>query len=169
MIHDVDAPNGTTLLAALRDDLGLIGAKLGCGHGACGACTVLVDGVARPSRTVALVEAVGNEIVTIEGLARDRDLHPVQRAIIEEDAMQCGYCTSGMILSAVALLRRNPNPSDDDIVTSLAPHLCRCVCERSQRRILRHRRAGIRPHGGGNCQCDLRRDEEAASAYASAL
>lgn len=122
----IHVPAGTTLLAALRDDLGLTGAKYGCGHGGCGACYVLLDGAAAAACTLVAEEAVGRSIVTIEGLGQGDALHPVQRAFLEEDAMQCGYCTGGMIMAAVALLARTPNPSDDDIRDALAPHLCRC-------------------------------------------
>jgi aerobic-type carbon monoxide dehydrogenase small subunit (CoxS/CutS family) len=125
-IRELDVPAGTTLLAALRDDLGLTGTHFGCGHGVCGACVVLADGRAVPSCMMSVDQAAGRDIVTIEGLARDGALHPVQRAFVEEDAMQCGYCTGGMVLSAVALLAQRPHPTDDEIREALAPHLCRC-------------------------------------------
>ena len=113
-------------LDVLREDLGLTGTKCGCGEGQCGACTVLIDG--RPARSCLLeVAAVqGKKVTTIEGLAAGSSLHPVQEAFIEETAMQCGYCTSGMILSTVALLQRNPEPSDPEIVAALSGNLCRC-------------------------------------------
>lgn len=113
-------------LSALRDDLGLTGTRFVCGHGVCGACVVLADGVPVPSCMLTAREAVGKQIVTIEGLASEGGLHRVQRAFLDEDALQCGYCTSGMILSAVALLERTPRPTDDQIRDALAPHLCRC-------------------------------------------
>jgi len=125
-LREVDVPAGTTLLSVLRDDLGLTGTRYGCGHGVCGACFVLADGDAVPACMWSLEQAVGKEIVTIEGLATPTTLHPVQRAFMEEDAMQCGYCTGGMIISAAALLAHTPSPSDDDIRAALAPHLCRC-------------------------------------------
>jgi nicotinate dehydrogenase subunit A len=125
-VRQLDVPTGTTLLAALRDDLGLTGTHFGCGHGVCGACVVLANGSAVPSCMMSVEQAAGKNIVTIEGLARGRVLHPVQRAFVEEDAMQCGYCTGGMVLSAVALLARRPHPADDEIREALAPHLCRC-------------------------------------------
>jgi nicotinate dehydrogenase subunit A len=124
--RELDLPAGTTLLAALRDDLGLTGTRYGCGHGVCGACVVLADGSAVPSCTMSVDQAAGKDIVTIEGLGRDGAWHRVQRAFVEEDAMQCGYCTGGMVLSAVALLARRPHPADDEIRDALAPHLCRC-------------------------------------------
>ena len=114
------------LLDVLREDLHVTGPKYGCGEGRCGACTVLVDG----KRTLACVTPVSladkKAIMTIEGLAKGDDLHPVQEAFIEEGAMQCGYCTSGMILSAVALLQENPNPSDEQIVAGMNGNICRC-------------------------------------------
>ena len=125
-VRQLDVPTGTTLLAVLRDDLGLTGTHFGCGHGVCGACVVLTDGSPSPSCMMIVDQAAGKEIVTIEGLARDGALHPVQRAFVEEDAMQCGYCTGGIVLSAVALLAQRPHPTDDEIREALAPHLCRC-------------------------------------------
>jgi aerobic-type carbon monoxide dehydrogenase small subunit (CoxS/CutS family) len=122
----VDVPPGTSLLTVLRDALDLTGAKYGCGQGECGACHVLLDGQAAPACRVAVQDAAGKAIVTIEGLARDGKLHPVQQAFIDEDAMQCGACTSGMVMAAVALLARMPAPGEDDIRAALAGHLCRC-------------------------------------------
>lgn len=124
--REIDAPPGTPLLAVLRDALGLVGARFGCGEGACGACVVLADGAPIPSCTTKIEEVGDRSITTIEGLARGAQLHPVQRAFLEERAMQCGYCTSGMILAAAALLDRVPSPSEDEIRQALAPHLCRC-------------------------------------------
>jgi aerobic-type carbon monoxide dehydrogenase small subunit (CoxS/CutS family) len=136
----VDVSPGTSLLAALRDALDLTGSHYGCGQGVCGACYVLLDGKATPS-CITAIEAVGDRaIVTIEGIARGDELHPVQRAFIDEDAMQCGYCTSGMIVSAVALLERTPKPSRDEVISTLEPHLCRCgVYPRAVRAIERAR------------------------------
>jgi aerobic-type carbon monoxide dehydrogenase small subunit (CoxS/CutS family) len=125
-IREFDAPSGTTLLVALRDDLALTGAKYGCGRGMCGACVVLVDGEPRPSCMLTTDEVAGARIVTVEGLARDGALHAVQQAFVEEDAMQCGYCTSGMILGAVGLLARDSHPTEDAIREAMATHLCRC-------------------------------------------
>jgi len=124
--REVDVPLGTMLLGVLRDDLGLTGSRYGCGQGACGACYVLADGRAVPSCIKPVEEASGKGIVTVEGLAKDANLHPVQQAFVDEDAMQCGYCISGMLISAVALLARTPHPSDAEIRGALAPHLCRC-------------------------------------------
>jgi aerobic-type carbon monoxide dehydrogenase small subunit (CoxS/CutS family) len=114
------------LLDVLREDLHVTGPKYGCGEGRCGACTVLMDG----KRTLACVTPVSSAdkktVTTIEGLAKGDVLHPVQEAFLEEGAMQCGYCTSGMILSTVALLKENPNPTDEQIVTGMNGNICRC-------------------------------------------
>jgi nicotinate dehydrogenase subunit A len=123
---DVNVPPGTTFLGVLRDDLGLTGTRFGCGQGVCGACYVLADGRAVPACTMTVEETLGREIVTVEGLAHGESLHLVQQAFLEEDAMQCGYCTTGMLVSAVALLAHTSNPTDDEIREALAPHLCRC-------------------------------------------
>jgi aerobic-type carbon monoxide dehydrogenase small subunit (CoxS/CutS family) len=124
--REVDVPRRTTLLTALRDDLGLTGTRFGCGAGQCGACYVLVDGRAVASCLMSVDQAVGVEITTVEGLASGDRLTPLQEAFIEKDAMQCGYCTSGMLISATALLAKDPHPSDDAIRDALAPNLCRC-------------------------------------------
>jgi aerobic-type carbon monoxide dehydrogenase small subunit (CoxS/CutS family) len=114
------------LLGVLREELHLTGTKYGCGEGQCGACLVLVDG--EPARSCLLpVRAVdGKSVTTIEGLARGEALHPVQEAFLEEGALQCGYCTSGMILAALALLRDKPDPTEEEIVAGMDGHLCRC-------------------------------------------
>ena len=125
--RQVAAVTHQTLLEVLRDELGLIGAKKGCGTGDCGACTVLVDDQAMCSCLLLAVEAEGRQITTIEGLASGDDLHPVQRAFVECGALQCGFCTPGMVLSTVALLRRSPNPSQAEIRDALAGNLCRCT------------------------------------------
>ncbi len=114
------------LLWVLRSDLGLTGTKCGCGQGSCGACTVLVSGQSVRSCLTPLKEVQGKEVVTIEGLARNGTLHPVQKAFMEHDALQCGFCTPGMIVQAVALLRKNPKPSREDILQSMEHNLCRC-------------------------------------------
>ncbi|MBV9085290.1 MAG: (2Fe-2S)-binding protein [Acidobacteriaceae bacterium] len=114
------------LLWVLRNELNLTGAKYGCGEGQCGACTVLVDGVAQRSCIMPVRTAAGKEITTIEGLADGDRLHPVQQSFIDCDAMQCGYCTPGMIVSSVALLRRNRTPSETDIKRALEGNVCRC-------------------------------------------
>ena len=122
----VDAPSDETLLSVLRNRLDLTGTKYGCGEGQCGACMVLLDGEATPSCQMPVSEAAGKKIVTIEGLAVNGRLHPVQAAFLAEEAFQCGYCTSGMIVASVGLLKVNPNPSAEDIVGTLARNICRC-------------------------------------------
>ena len=114
------------LLWVLREDLGLTGSRYGGGEGQCGACTVLVDGVPRKSCRIALNTVAGSSILTIEGLERDGELHPLQEAFLEEDALQCGYCTSGMIVAGVGLLSRNPNPSESEIIRYMQGNICRC-------------------------------------------
>lgn len=114
------------LLDVLREDLGLTGTKYGCGEGECGACTVLVGDAAVRSCITAVSQVEGEEIQTIEGLARDGELHPVQKAFVSAQAMQCGYCIPGQIMTAVALLRRNPRPSFDEIVDVMSGNVCRC-------------------------------------------
>ena len=116
----------TPLLYVLRNDLKLKGAKYGCGLEQCGACKVLLDGEALPSCKVPVVEVAGRQIVTVEGLGSVDSLHPVQRAFVEENAAQCGYCTAGLVVGVVALLAENPAQSDDAIVAALERHLCRC-------------------------------------------
>jgi len=126
-VRDIDVPRGTTLLEALRDDLDLTATRYGCGRGQCGACFVLADGRAIASCLMSVEQASAHRIVTVEGLAgSDERLNAVQRAFVEEDAMQCGYCTSGMLISAVALLATQSNPTEDEIRDALAPNLCRC-------------------------------------------
>ncbi len=124
--HQVDVPPDTKLLYVLRDTLGLTGTKYGCGEGVCGACTVLLDGKPVRSCQASLSAAAGKKITTIEGLERDGQLHPVQQAFLKAEAFQCAYCTSGMIMSAVGLLARNPSPTDDQILTAMEGNVCRC-------------------------------------------
>jgi aerobic-type carbon monoxide dehydrogenase small subunit (CoxS/CutS family) len=114
------------LLEVLREELQLTGTKYGCGEGQCGACTVHLDGEPARSCLLPVTAADGKSVTTIEGLAVGEALHPVQEAFLEESALQCGYCTSGMILAAAALLRDEPSPTDDQIVAALNGHLCRC-------------------------------------------
>ena len=123
---EVDVPDDTPLLWVLREELGLTGTKYGCGKALCGACTVLVDGAARRSCVTAAGDAAGRAITTIEGVAAGGALHAVQQAWIEENVPQCGYCQSGQIVSAVALLARRPAPTDDDIDAVMSANLCRC-------------------------------------------
>jgi len=123
--HNVDADGDTPLLWVLRDHLGLTGTKYGCGMALCGACTVHVDGAPLRSCVLRLTAVAGKTVTTIEGLSSDRS-HPVQRAWIELDVPQCGYCQSGQIMSAAALLANNPVPSDQDINAALAGNICRC-------------------------------------------
>jgi len=115
------------LVHTLRDGLGLTGTHVGCDTSQCGACTVLIDGRAVKSCTLLARQAIGAEITTIEGLARDGELHPVQKAFVEEHGLQCGFCTPGMILTAVDLLERDPSPDDESIRRSLRGNLCRCT------------------------------------------
>lgn len=117
-----------TLLEVIRDNFDLTGAKEGCGYGECGTCTVLMDGLAVTSCLVLAVQAEGRDIVTIEGLAsRDGELHPLQKAFMQKGAIQCGFCTPGMILSAKALLDRNGNPTEEEIKKAVAGNICRCT------------------------------------------
>ena len=122
----VDVDSTVSLLSVLRNDLNLTGSKYGCGEGQCGACTVLLDAQPIRSCTTQVGRAAGKQIVTIEGLEKDSKLHPLQEAFIKADAMQCAYCTSGMIMSASALLSKNPKPSKDDIVSGMNGNICRC-------------------------------------------
>ncbi len=116
-----------TLLYLIREIIGLTGTKEGCGSGDCGACTVLVDGKAVNSCLYLAMDVNGKNVITIEGLAGEKELHPIQQAFIEEGAVQCGYCTPGMILCAKALLDENPNPSEEEIKVGIAGNLCRCT------------------------------------------
>lgn len=124
--YEVSVDGETTLLSVLRHDLGLTGAKYGCGDGDCGACTVLLDGEARNSCVTPVESAAGRAVTTIEGLANGNDLHPVQEAFIEHTAFQCAYCTPGFIMSLVALLSRNPQPDERQIRAALTGNICRC-------------------------------------------
>ena len=121
------APDNITLLEVLRNEMHLTGAKKGCETGECGACTVLLDGVNVASCMLLIGEVEGKEVTTIEGLATGDTLHYVQRAFVEKGAIQCGYCTPGMIMSVVGLLNRNPNPTREQIKEGIAGNLCRCT------------------------------------------
>ncbi len=124
--HTVTTDPQRPLLEVLREDLDLTGTKPGCGEGKCGACTVLIEGQRVQACVTPVADVANKAMTTIEGLATGGTLHPVQEAFLAEGAMQCGYCTPGMVMSTVALLRQNPNPSDPEIVTSMNGHLCRC-------------------------------------------
>jgi aerobic-type carbon monoxide dehydrogenase small subunit (CoxS/CutS family) len=136
----VEADSATPLLYVLRDELGLSGAKFGCGLGQCGACTVIVDGTAVYSCLTPLAALEGRRVVTVEGLGTADRPGPLQQAFIDEQAAQCGYCTAGMIMRAQALLDRNPAPSDADNRAAMEPNLCRCG---TQVRIIRAIRRAV--------------------------
>jgi isoquinoline 1-oxidoreductase alpha subunit len=125
-VQVIDVATDTPLLWVLRDTLGLTGTKFGCGIAQCGACTVLLNGTPIRSCVTPIAVAAGAEITTIEGLGSDGELHPLQQAWLDLQVPQCGYCQSGQILSAVALLETNPNPSDEDINTAMSGNICRC-------------------------------------------
>jgi carbon-monoxide dehydrogenase small subunit len=125
--HEVEVPATRTLLDCLRHDLGLTGSKEGCGVGVCGACTVLLDGRMISSCIALAVFADGHEVTTVEGLADDERLHPVQQAFVDAGGFQCGICTPGQVVAAKALLDANPHPSDDDIREWMLGNLCRCT------------------------------------------
>mgnify|MGYP001824719040 CR=1 FL=1 len=122
----IEVDDDRTLLWVLRNDLDLTGAKFGCGEGLCGACTVLVDDEAVPSCQLSVGYIAGRNIKTIEGLAKNGQLHPIQKAFIKHDALQCGFCTPGMILKAYSLLVLNPEPTRDQIISGMDDNLCRC-------------------------------------------
>lgn len=125
-IQTVGGGPDRSLLGVLRDELGLTGAKYGCGEAQCGACVVLLDGQPVPSCVTAVGTVGTGAILTIEGLEQDGQLHPVQEAFLEADALQCGYCTPGMILAVVALLQRNADPTEPETIEALQKHVCRC-------------------------------------------
>jgi aerobic carbon-monoxide dehydrogenase small subunit len=125
--HQVATDSHRTLVQVLREELGLTGTKIGCGEGDCGACTVLLDGRAVNSCLVLAVQAEGHEITTIEGLAEGNRLHPIQQAFVDHGAIQCGFCSPGMILTAKQLLDRNPAPSEAEVRAGIVGNLCRCT------------------------------------------
>lgn len=125
-LYDVETDPQTSLLTVLREHLDLTGTKYGCGEGQCGACTVLIDGKAQRSCMTRVAVVAQKQITTIEGLAAGDRLHPVQQAFLDASAMQCAYCTSGMIMSAVALLQKNPHPQEKEIVDFMDGNVCRC-------------------------------------------
>ena len=124
--RSVSAAPDTPLLYALRNDLGLVGSRYGCGTGQCGACFVIVDGRAMPSCDAPLWSVSGKKITTVEGLSKNGDLHPVQKALLAEQAAQCGYCISGILVTATAFLAQNKNPTEAEVRTALDRNLCRC-------------------------------------------
>jgi nicotinate dehydrogenase subunit A len=124
--HQIEGEPGDSLLSVLRYELGLTGSKFGCGEGSCGACTVLIDGQAVRSCVTRLGAVGGKSITTIEAIAEGDRLHPVQAAFLETEAFQCGYCTPGMVMATVGLLRTNPNPSEQDIARVMDRNVCRC-------------------------------------------
>jgi len=124
---EMDAPAGRRVVDLLREDLNLTGTKEGCGEGECGACTILVDGESRLSCLMLAPQLEGRRITTVEGLASGEKLHPVQEAFVEFGAVQCGFCTPGMVLAGVDLLQRNPNPSRAEIREGISGNLCRCT------------------------------------------
>jgi aerobic-type carbon monoxide dehydrogenase small subunit (CoxS/CutS family) len=126
VIRRVDVDASRTLLSVLRDELDLTGAKYGCGEGQCGSCTVLLGGVAVRSCITTVKAAAGKQITTIEGLEKNGKLHPLQQAFLDADAMQCGYCTTGMIMNAAALLNKNKSPRTEEIVRAMQGNICRC-------------------------------------------
>jgi aerobic-type carbon monoxide dehydrogenase small subunit (CoxS/CutS family) len=144
--YEVNVPVETPLLWVLRDNLGLTGTKYGCGISVCGACTVHVNGKAVRSCITPVSNVIGKDIITIEGLSRD-GLHPVQRAWIEDDVPQCGYCHPGQIMSAAALLAANPNPTDEDINVAMTGNICRCGTYQRIRRAI-HRASKMMAEGG---------------------
>jgi len=123
---EVEIKPSDLLLNVLRDKLGLMGTKEGCGEGDCGACTVILDGETVTSCITPALKAMGKEVITIEGLSDGKELHPIQKAFVEYGAIQCGYCTPAMILSAKALLDKNPTPTREEIKTAISGNLCRC-------------------------------------------
>jgi carbon-monoxide dehydrogenase small subunit len=141
-----DVDSSRMLLWVLRYDLGLTGTKYGCGEGFCGACTVIVNGKAERSCTLPMKEVAGKAVTTIEGLATNGDLHPLQKAFVEHDALQCGYCTPGMIMNAYSLLSSTPAPSRNQIIESMDGNLCRCG---AHRRIIQAIEAAAKELGGG--------------------
>ena len=125
--YPVEIDPGRSLLSVLRTEIGLTGSKEGCDDSECGACMVLLDGKPVNSCSYLALQAEGHEVTTVEGLANGGDLHPLQRAFLEEGGVQCGFCTPGMLVSATALLQSNPAPSEDDVRIALSGNLCRCT------------------------------------------
>ena len=152
--REIDAEPGDSLLSVLRYDFGLTGSRFGCGEGQCGACTVLLDGKAARSCVTRVGSVGAKSITTIEALAQGDRLHPVQEAFLEQEAFQCGYCTSGMIMATVGLLKTNPNPSEQDIARLMDGSVCRCgtyprIVKAVGRAAERMRSTGSTAIGGG--------------------
>ena len=126
-IYELDIKDSKTLLEVVREDLNLTGAKFGCGSGECGGCTMLIDGKPILSCLTLALEADGKKVMTIEGMAQGGELHPIQQAYIDEFAVQCGYCTSGLIMITKALLDENPNPTEEEVKDFIKGNLCRCT------------------------------------------
>ncbi len=151
MQQNVSAKPDKTLLYLLRDDLGLTGTKDGCSSGDCGACVVMLDGRPVNACMVLAAQAEGSDILTIEGLAKERDLHPVQRTFGETWAFQCGFCTPGMLVSCYALLESNDNPTREEILTAIAGNFCRCTGYQGVVRAVEQAAVELRAaNGGGN-------------------
>lgn len=148
--HSAEVPSDAILLNVLRDNLGLTGTKYGCGEGQCAACTVLIEGSPVRSCRMQVSSAAGKKITTIEGLAHGDTLHPVQQAFLEVEAFQCGYCTPGMILAAVALLENTPHPTEKQIVERMDGNICRCgTYQRIIEAVQRAAANGKERHGSG--------------------
>jgi len=143
--HALDVSPDTPLLYLLRNDLGLHGPKFGCGLGQCGACTVIMDGAAVLSCVVTASQAAGRKIVTLEGLGSPEKPHPLQKAFIEEQAAQCGYCSNGMIMKSKELLDRSADPTEEEIRQALAPNLCRCGTHNNIVRAVRRAAGELKP------------------------
>jgi nicotinate dehydrogenase subunit A len=142
---ETEASGDTPLLYALRNDFALKGTRFGCGSGQCGACFVLIDGHAAPACDTPLWSAAGKHITTVEGLGRSGALHPLQEAFLAEQAAQCGYCTSGVLISAAALLAKNPSPTDSEVRAALDRNLCRCGSHNRMVRAVLRAAAQARP------------------------
>jgi aerobic-type carbon monoxide dehydrogenase small subunit (CoxS/CutS family) len=145
---ELSADPARKLLWVLRGDLEQTGAKYGCGQGQCGSCTVVVDGRAVRSCVTTIGSVAGKQVLTIEGLAQGGELHPLQRAFVEHGALQCGYCTPGMILNAWALLQRNPDPTPDQVIAGMEGNLCRCGAHVRIVRAIRDAAAQLREEAG---------------------
>jgi carbon-monoxide dehydrogenase small subunit len=154
VVHEAVVEPRLTLVDLLRGELGLTGTHVGCEHGVCGACTILVDGKAVRSCLLLAVQADGAELMTVEGLSSDGELHPIQQAFLEEHGLQCGFCTPGFLMAVYELLREDPDPSDEEIRDVLGGQICRCTGYQSivasvKRAVTKLREAGAAPAPGG--------------------